>query len=1047
MSIGALLALFLGLVGSSAQAGLSVVQGAATYPGAPRSVALLDVTLPSGQHVWFDRDLCRTFAWLDTDNTTALSNPVVAPTTWPPPDQTVYYQSPAQTYSEPAGQPWSQFGTAWQPHFQGYTTTPTSITLTCDYAWNEAPDAQYRYTMAVTYTDAQRPTGTGYVLSSVPTYPANCGGLCFLGVQQTGLGGVGGDSTSLVGWTFRGTGDGVKALPYLHGVATHYPCEFWCVLTHPHGWFVVTEPALTTGNPFTVVELDAQADHGFRVSKQTQGGVAFLFTRTSGRTVPQQYLDARYALERDWYQTLGLGPQHRVPAKEGFVTGQYGFASMGVPATWAGVLDWRQRTTQMISTIGQYVSPDGTAAGINRATDLESELYWPAASDLPGIVPAPNGQLYTLGTLAQLRDGLDLMRILGLSAVYWSQWEYPNGLGTGGTRRSHWNPNSTRSHFFDAFPQYVSGCPTNCQADYSTPGMWDWVKAWSIQYWLAQGMQGRFMDSSYQWPPTGSRADAVDYNVWYRRQGGYIRGETAQPWIGPLYYNGGWTYALAGREWGAPFTEPGTYWRLCFGAANWLSQQLCEQMNPDITAGVAYDPAVAARLHSIGAGWNAGLQDKYDWEAAHGRKPAMQAEAHHYAVMQDRYGVPDRVELVNPQPLQTIPESIRLAADLSATATLVSGQNEVWVNIICQLPQAGVIQIDTEQILYTVNHSDGGLTQCVDAVTGVTRGYNGTTPAAHSQGAVVTVVGGNPLWWTFDDAYWVYGTGGNERWVRYSDGSVWQQGGSIVASLPGISAASIVSGPSTATLTYTTTAPTTTWIEYDTYGSAEAHNAERPGEWWPNYLHKTNLADLGAPDQATAHNRILPDLTPGALYHYSVVARGPAQSRTVDSTFVAGAQTTYAISASPSTVAPGGTVTLTIHDGAPADWHAWGRVNQTTNEWGFLDCGQTGPNPPGVTNVTCALPAPTIPGTYTYALIDSDPARTVLATSNAITVTAPTSTATPTRTPTGTPTRTPTPTSTRTPPPTATATTTPTPVLCTQIRTVNGSQVAEPCPN
>jgi hypothetical protein len=173
-----------------------------------------------------------------------------------------------------------------------------------------------------------------------------------------------------------------------------------------------------------------------------------------------------------------------------------------------------------------------------------------------------------------------------------------------------------------------------------------------------------------------------------------------------------------------------------------------------------------------------------------------------------------------------------------------------------------------------------------------------------------------------------------------------------------------------------------------------------------------------------------------------VVAQGPAQTRTQDATFVAGAQApTSSITASPSTVAPGGPVTLTIHDGAPADWHAWGRVGQTTNEWGFLDCGQTGPNPPGLTDASCTLPAPTVPGTYTYGLFDNDPARTMLAASNAITVVAPpTATPVPPSTPTRTATATATPLPTATPPPTAT------PVLCVQVRLVAGSEVAEPCP-
>ncbi|HXU82486.1 MAG TPA: hypothetical protein VN914_13885, partial [Polyangia bacterium] len=64
----------------------SAVVTSKTYPGAPRSVAVLDVTMPSGQHLWIDIDLCRTFAWVDTDNVTTLSNPVNASSTMPIPD-------------------------------------------------------------------------------------------------------------------------------------------------------------------------------------------------------------------------------------------------------------------------------------------------------------------------------------------------------------------------------------------------------------------------------------------------------------------------------------------------------------------------------------------------------------------------------------------------------------------------------------------------------------------------------------------------------------------------------------------------------------------------------------------------------------------------------------------------------------------------------------------------------------------------------------------------------------------------------------------------
>ncbi len=1038
----------------TAQGGLAVTPRTATYPGAPRSVAVVDVTMPSGQHLWFDTDLCRTFAWLDTDNTTTLSNPVAAPTTWPPPDQTVYYQNFGSTYSEPGGMPWSQFNTTSRPHFQGYTTTSTSITFTCDYAWNESPDAQYRYTMAITYTNAQRPTGTGYILTASPSFPANCGGNCFAVNQQTGLGGIGGTGTGLTAWSFGANGDGVKAFPYLHGVALSYTCEFWCILTHPQGTVVVMEPNLYGSLAFTAVTLTSNADQGFTAAKQAGNpatdGLAFLFTRAPGRTDPQQYLDARYALMRDWYQSLGLGPQHMTPAKEGFVTGIYSFDSMRTPGSWSTFLAWGGRNTQMAETIGQYVTTNGLPSGITGATDLESEMYWPAASDLPGIVPAPNGQTYTYGTLAALRQGLDLMRILGIGASYWSQWGYPNG-NLAATRISHFNLSSHRSVFFDLRPDLVSGCPGNCQIDFTNPNTWQWMKDWSTQYWLSQGMHGKFMDSSLQIPAIGdgTAPAGVEFNVWYRRQGGFIKGETARPWLGPLYYNGGGAFQVYAREWGVPFTESGTNWRLCFGAADWLSQQICEQITPDISAGVGYDPVIARRLHAVGAGWNAGAADKYQWEADRdatlpGHSAAMKTEALKYSAMQDKYGQPDRVELVNPTPVNSIPYPLTLGSALSPTVTTASGLNEVWVSVICQLPGAGVLQIGSEQILYTVNNSDGGLTQCVGAVTGVVRGYNGTTAAAHSQGAAVSLISHNPLWWTFDDAYWVYGTGSNEVWVRYSDGSVWQTGGTASGALPTITAVAIAAtGGTTPTVSWTTDRPASSWVEYDTFGTAEASNPSRPAGWWPNYLHKTNLADLGAPDQATAHNRILPALTPGALYHYSIVARGPAQSRTADSTFIAGAQATYSISASPSTVAPGGTVTLTIHDGAPAAWHAWGRLNQTTTEWGFLDCGQTGPNPPGLTDATCALPAPAAPGTYTYGLFDSDPARTMLAQSTTVTVVAPTTTPTPTRTATPVP---PTATRTATLTPSATPTATPTPVQCIQVRLVNGGEVAEPCP-
>jgi hypothetical protein len=358
-------------------------------------------------------------------------------------------------------------------------------------------------------------------------------------------------------------------------------------------------------------------------------------------------------------------------------------------------------------------------------------------------------------------------------------------------------------------------------------------------------MQGKFMDTANIVPDLGgpSQRAFIDFNIWYLRQNGFINAEMPQSWYGPLWYNQGSPYALFGREWGAPFSASSPRFRTCGGFDN----TICEAATAGRYAeGVEYNLDTARRLHSIGAGWgNGGLDKKwaeYDYEAAGhpGHVAAAQAAAHRFSTLQDQYGHPERVELVNPQ-RTTNPYPIRVAESAGP-------DTRVLVHPIYQLPQAGVIQIDDEQIRYRHQHGDVGLQSGVGELFEADRGWNGTTPASHSLGAPVTFVGTNPLHWTYDDAYWVYGTGSNEQWVRYSDGSVWQPGGSVAAALPGVTNVTVAAGgSSSATITYTTDVPVSTWIDYDTYGSAEAHNADRPADWWPTYLHKTNLDDPGAP--------------------------------------------------------------------------------------------------------------------------------------------------------------------------------------------------------
>jgi hypothetical protein len=75
---------------------------------------------------------------------------------------------------------------------------------------------------------------------------------------------------------------------------------------------------------------------------------------------------------------------------------------------------------------------------------------------------------------------------------------------------------------------------------------------------------------------------------------------------------------------------------------------------------------------------------------------------------------------------------------MSTTATLVNSITATQLNIPCTMgvlnmpEQGGVVTIDSETILYTMSSEDGLFT--------CTRGYNSTTPAVHSAGALVTLL-------------------------------------------------------------------------------------------------------------------------------------------------------------------------------------------------------------------------------------------------------------------------------------------------------------------
>jgi hypothetical protein len=223
---------------------------------------------------------------------------------------------------------------------------------------------------------------------------------------------------------------------------------------------------------------------------------------------------------------------------------------------------------------------------------------------------------------------------------------------------------------------------------------------------------------------------------------------------------------------------------------------------------------------------------------------------------------------------------------------MTAAQTTLAVSNVFHLPRSTVVQVDQEQIFVPDSFSNGQAPCTPDVywcnVLRVQRGYNGTTPAAHAPGATIQVRDEQRNW-DFADAYWVYGSGASEVWVRYSDGAVRARGGAQPAQLPTISPVQV----SGAQVTFTTDRPTTAWVEYDTFGPVESFNAQRVPSLVPAYRWRTPVDAAG-----TAHSLALANLQLGALYHYSIVARGPGQARTPDATFVA------APAATPTAVAP-----------------------------------------------------------------------------------------------------------------------------------------------
>jgi hypothetical protein len=810
---------------------------------------------------------------------------------------------------------------------------------------------------------------------------------------------------------------------------------------------------------------------------------AFLFSPTppAGRTGAQRWLDARLGSFWDQWTSLGLGAQHLHVMQGGACIGA------GDWSTWANIDQWFSGTwsplywggldcdRQFLHT-GMFESQVfGGPENATGSSPLNApELYLPNAQDLPAVIPGvtfpgqpplqpPFGANYTQGTMEDLRNSLAVQRIMGVRPGMWSRDYYAGCVpdfpdAQHSYQWSRWDKSWTCSYLWKAHPDWgpenAGGLETGPQAypSFANPAYVQYYKN-VHHYWLDQGLLSFFKDTGcfpctglawYQGQQIGTAASYWDITKDLLRAGAhYIIGEQPLLFAATQTDHTGNVMFQKYEEWAYPMANK-----------NWSTITGGWQVNPQ--QAMAWDQASGFRSASVVSGHGCCGDGVLDYSPP-GSLDQIRTINHHYVAMLTTYGMPDRIELVG---ARQGPHSTYLESGMGASDTFMNTHNSQV------LPLGSVFQIEQEQMFLPWRPIDFTFGDWCDTtheprcnkLHGIVRGYNGTAAVAHPANAAITPLD-DEQHWDWDDTYWVYGSGGSARWVRYSDGSVWQPGGSVAASVPTVGNVSVVGGGSnTTTITFTTNTPSTAWVEYDTFGPAEAFNNRRAAGIPPAYAHKTGL-DLATLPVATSHSATLANLTPNATYHYRIVARGPAQAVTQDATFVAGGQVNPTNTPAVPTATPGGptpTRTATPGGGASVSASVGATVAisfsnpspdigdnlqlglTTTDEpfwWAFTGCDQS--NQPVVFSGTCNAPLPAA-GTYVARLHRSGAFANALLASTTFTVggAPPTATRTATLvlpTPTVTPsaTTTPNPTTTATVLPTSTstpaATTTPTP--------------------
>jgi hypothetical protein len=977
------------------------------------------------------------------------------------------------------------------PTYVQTTSTTDSVTIHCTANWPGHPATAYRFTFQNATADwGEHWDGmTWQVAIDLP-----------LTNLSLGIGALSGDFQPLGfrHWTMVPDNDSLQQTNYLQPEETLVKGasqQTFSLVTHPVGSYVAYIPnLLADGTNFTGFTTRMQYPSGVALYKQFDPPVVgtqpfqtppftYLFSHeAASRAIPQQWLDVRLGTFHDQWASLGLGRQHLQAPLDGDYRTADDWSTTHTSGYLAGQKAWGYYDgNRAFNTTGMFQGPRGTAANIASTSAIgDPEYNLPNASDLPQVIPGvtfpgqqalqdPKGWPYTQGTLAQLQDTLAHQRILGMRPGLWHRDYYPGCVASeadpqNATQWSRWDKTWTCSILWQFHPDWgqqlpdgtldptPQAFPNNLNPDYHA-----WKLAWH-QYWVSLGMMGFFRDTGC-FPCVG--------HSWYN---GTLASQTPSEW----------TYFTELLHAGAAYVvgENPTLFGLGYGTAGdprfsqykeWAASLLTGGWGDFYINGVSgfraaesqWDVRVARRLHTVLAG-----NPCCDFAVQQTSPPSAQGEARveneYYAAMVGRWGVPDRVELISPVPV--VPRGTVLASAVDASST-----DPIHLDNPLRLPQSGRVRIGSEVIFYNAP-STGGCghwqptpPEC-NAIGGLIRGYEGTTAQAHPAGEQVTPLDDAQLW-DWADSYWVYGHGASEVWVKYSDGSVWQRGGSTSGALPQLSGVQVATTGTTATITFSTDVPTSAWIEYDTFGTAEEFNGDRIAGVPPIYQKRAPVA-TSDPPLLTSHSITLPSLTNGALYHYRVVARGPAPATTTDATFTAAAQVStptpaptstptltpaagVTFTASPATVPLNGTSTVSwsgvtdrvarIHLHRMAD-DAWLQSPAV-----YLNCqtdvgdpaqDPTAPIPSG----SCVLSLAGLPsGAYNWYLFNADFSVaygsadfTIGSAPTATATTAATATATPTATSTATATATPTMTATRTstatPLPTATPTATATPL-------------------